>query len=204
MEAPLSTQAKIENRIEHIQKGLPFSIDSFYEAGSKASVQQSFSRLAKKGAIARVERGIYCRPKPLKSIPSIKTVASAEDVAHLWARQNGYKLVAQGQEEAYKLGLQTQAPIRKLYWTNGPSREFKVGRQRVKVLHVNSELLSWGNAPEGRLLRALSVLKNYELPAEKLKIAFSRLKISNSEGKQLLCKLTNRFHKHNVLPNLNL
>ncbi|KJG37734.1 hypothetical protein UA32_12310 [Photobacterium angustum] len=200
----MSTQAKIENRIKHIQKGLPFSINSFYESGSKASVQQSFSRLAKKGAITRLEKGIYCRPKPLKSIPSIKTVASAEDVARLWARQNGYKLVSQGQEEAYRLGLQTQAPIITLYWTNGPSRVFTVGKQQVKVIHVNSELLSWGNAPEGRLLRALSVFRHYDLPAEKLNIAFSRLSISNSEGKQLLSKLTNRFQNNNVLPELNL
>jgi hypothetical protein len=204
VELLMSIQAKVESRIKYIQKGFPFSTNSFYKLGSCLAVQKALSRLAAQGTITRVNRGIYCRPKPLKSIPSITTTVSAVDIARLWARQHNYKLVTHGLEEAYKLGFQTQAPIIKLYWTNGPSREFAVGKQRVKVVHANSELLRWGNEPEGRLLRALSVFRKYELPSGAFKIAFSRLQVDEITGQKLVCKIRNGVRSNHLLPNLNM
>ena len=57
----------------------------------------------------------------MASVPSIKLTASAEQVAKKWAQQNGYKLVRQGVDSAYRLGFQTQAPIKTVFWTNGVS-----------------------------------------------------------------------------------
>ncbi len=190
----MNVQTKVENRIKHLEKGLPFFTHNFYELGSTAAVQKALSRLTEQGVIKRVQRGVYCRPKPLKSIPSITTVASADDVARKWARENGYKLLSHGIEEAYKLGLQTQSPIIKLYWTNGPSREFKVGNQKVKVVQVKGELLKWGNKSQGRLLRALSMFENFELSEEAIKKAFSRLNLEENEGYHLVERISSLFN----------
>lgn len=198
----MSIQAKVEIRIKRIQKGLPFAINGFYKLGSRAAVQKALSRLTKLGEIFRLQRGIYCRPKPLKSLPSLTVTASAEQVAQLWARQHKYKLVSQGLEEAYRLGLQTQAPITKLYWTNGPSREFLVGNQKVVVKHIGENLLKWSNAPEGRLLRALSVFGESELPNSAFKQVFSRLQIAGQEANELLNKLTRSQEISKFIPQL--
>lgn len=186
----MSVQEKVVVRIKRLPKGHPFSIAGFYELGNRSAVQKALSRLVTEGMITRVERGIYCRPKPLNSMPFIKQSANAEQVARLWARENSFKLVPHGQEEAYRLGLQTQAPIAKLFWTNGPSREFRVGNQRVIVKHARRSLLVWPTKPEGRLLRGLSVLKQYEVPESAMQTAFQRLHLSKHEASLVLRKLS--------------
>ncbi len=185
----MSVQIQIEARLKHIRKGIPFTLTGFYSLGSTAAVQKSMSRLVQKGEIVRVSRGVYARPKPLKSIPTIKATANAEQMAKLWAKEHGYKLAPQGLEEAYRLGLQTQAPIRKVFWTNGPSREFAIGNNRVQVKTVSNNLLRWLNRPEGALLRGLVIMAKYEVTAAMLKTAFKRLGISENQINPILKKL---------------
>jgi len=173
-----------------MKRGIPFSITGFYTLGSRTSVQKAFSRLAQEGVLERVSKGFYVRPKPLPSMPSIKTTASAEQVARVWAKVHGYKLVSQGQEAAYRLGLQTQAPMKTIFWSNGPSREFKIGNEVVEVRHITGQKLRWGNGPEGALLRGLLVTPPESVEVSNLKTAFSRLSISGSEVREILHKLS--------------
>ena len=115
----MSVAIKVSSRVDRMRRGVPFSITGFYSLGSKVAVQKAMSRLVQEGVLERVAKGFYVRPKPLPSMPSIKTTASADQVAKVWAKEHGYKLVTQGQESAYRLGFQTQAPMKKVYWTNG-------------------------------------------------------------------------------------
>jgi len=186
----MSVSESVNNRVLRMKLGVPFSINGFYKLGSLTSVQKAMSRLAKEGVIERVSKGIYVRPKPLASIPSIKTTASAEQVAKHWAKENGYKLVRQGQEAAYRLGLQTQAPVKSIYWTNGPSREFKIGNERVLVKHISEKKLRWIGKPEGALLRSLAVLSPESVELANIKTAISRLSLSGQEAVSILHKLS--------------
>lgn len=113
----MSVAALARQRVHRMKRGVPFSISGFYSLGSRASVQQAMSRLVKEGLLVRVERGFYSRPKPLKNIPSVNVIASANDVAAAWAKERGYKITLQGLEAAYRLGLQTQAPVKRIYWS---------------------------------------------------------------------------------------
>lgn len=126
----MSVAALARQRVHRMKRGVPFSISGFYSLGSRASVQQAMSRLVKE-ACWWVERGFYSRPKPLKNLPSVNVVASANAVAAAWAKERGYKITLQGLEAAYRLGLQTQAPVKRIYWSNGPTREFRVGNELV-------------------------------------------------------------------------
>ena len=179
---------KIENKIKHIKRGALFSIRNYYHLGSESSVHKAFGKLIQDGLIFRMQRGIYCRPKQLKSIPSIITLASANQLAHFCAKEKNSKLFPQGMEEAYKLGFQTQMPVNMVYWTNNMNREFKVGNQIVLVKKVEDKLLKWGNKPAGKLLRALSTFTRRPSD-EKLKEAFSRLQLSEDEGHKLIINI---------------
>ncbi|EHA7035690.1 hypothetical protein JMG14_003692, partial [Salmonella enterica] len=77
----MSVAALARQRVHRMKRGVPFSISGFYSLGSRASVQQAMSRLVKEGLLVRVERGFYSRPKPLKNLPSVNVVASANAVA---------------------------------------------------------------------------------------------------------------------------
>jgi len=185
----MSVAEKVHLRIKRIRKGVPFSASSFYGLGSSTAVQKALSRLVKSGEIERLSKGVYARPKTLASAPSVKVSASAERVARHWAKEHGYKLVRQGQESAYRLGLQTQAPIRTIFWSNGPSRTFQVGRQVVEVRHTGNSRLKWPGRPEGELLRGLLVTPANSVDFSELSKALSRLSLSGSEAKALLQRL---------------
>lgn len=172
-----------------MQKGSPFPIEKFYALGSVTSVQKAMSRLTQQGVLIRVAKGIYARPKPLTNLPSIKMTAKAEDVAMAWAKANRHKLAPQGLEAAYRLGLQTQAPVKTVYWSSGPSREFRIGNQSVIVIHTTSTKLRWVSQPVGVFYRALLILSAEHTSVEKLKKAISRLELSASETISALQKL---------------
>jgi hypothetical protein len=190
----MSITAQIESRIARMRKGVPFSIEGFYELGTESAVQKAFSRLAKSGEIVRVSKGFYVRPRSIESLPGAKVMPSPEEVAKAWARNYGYKLVSNGFEAAYRIGLQTQAPARTIYWTNGPSREFKVGNSTVEVKHVASSKLKWLNQPEGIILRGLSVMEPEHFKPEQFRKVFKRLSLTGSEKERVLSNL-----KHSTL-----
>ncbi|MEX0624212.1 DUF6088 family protein [Saccharospirillum sp.] len=192
----MSVAMKVSSRVNHMRRGVPFSITGFYSLGNRTSVQKAMSRLAQEGVVERVSKGFYVRPKPLPSMPFIKTTASAEQVAKAWAKEHGYKLVSQGQEAAYRLGFQTQAPMKTVYWSNGPTREFKVGNQVVEVRHISGQKLRWGKTPEGTLLRGLLVTPPASVEISGLKKAIQRLSLSPVEAQSVL-------HKLRSLPLLN-
>jgi len=136
-----------------------------------------------------VAKGMYVRPKPLASMPSIKITASAEQIARKWAQQHGYTLVRQGVESAYRLGLQTQAPVKTVFWSNGASRTFSIGNEVVEVRHVAESKLRWKSRPEGELLRSFSVTPANSVKFSELKKALSRLKLSDAESRTAIKKL---------------
>jgi hypothetical protein len=185
----MSVSSLVNNRVSRMKRGTPFSIEGFYSLGTITSVQKAMSRLAKEEIIVRVAKGIYSRPKPLKSIPSIKITAKAEEVAKTWARTHHYKMVPQGLEAAYRLGMQTQAPMKSVYWTTGPSREFKIGNEVVQVHHTAKSKLQWENKPEGTLFRGLLALSPKHTSESSLMNALTRLKLTESETLKVISKL---------------
>jgi len=185
----MSVAELVSARVQRMQKGSPFPVEKFYSLGSVTSVQKAMSRLTQQGVLIRVAKGMYARPKSLKNLPSIKMTAKAEDVAVAWAKVNGYKLVPQGLEAAYRLGLQTQAPVKTVYWTSGPSREFKIGNQLVMVIHTADTKLRWASQPMGAFYRGLLTLSAEHTSVEKLKTAICRLGLSASEAVPVLQKL---------------
>ena len=186
----MSVAMKVALRVKCMKRGSPFSIAGFYALGSRTSVQKAFSRLVRDGVVERVSKGFYVRPKSLPSMPSIKVGASAEQVAKAWAKTYGYKMVRQGQEAAYRLGFQTQAPMKVIFWSNGPSREFKIGHEVVEVRHISRHKLRWEGKPEGELLRGMLVTRPSSVEISHLKKAFERLSLKPFEVNEIVRKLS--------------
>ena len=172
-----------------MKRGIPFSINRFYALGSVTAVQKTLSRLALKGDISRVDKGIYVRPKSLPRLPSITLKPSATSIAQVWAKRHNHTLVPQGMEAAYRLGFQTQAPVKTIFWTNGPSRRFVVGKEVVEVRHTARSKLRWNGRPEGELLRGLSVIPPSEVTLPTLYNAFKRLGLTDHDGLAALHRL---------------
>ena len=149
-------RAQVLNTVEN---GVPFSTKLFRELGlSGKDLYKVISRLLKAGELRRACRGLYFQPSASLSHLGLEAFPSPAEIAKSWASERGYILVAQGFEEAYRLGFQAQAPVVDVFWTDGPTREFHVGNAVAIVRHKASSRLLWADEPVGRLYRALLVV----------------------------------------------
>ena len=149
----MKTPLLIRNLIEAIPEGTPFAASAFFEAGARAAVYQTLSRLVKAGEIQRVARGLFVRPRESRFVGKIPP--SAHAVAAAVARASGGELQINGAEAAQRLGLSTQVPARPVYYTTGKSRRFRVGQLEVTLKHVSPRKMALGSRPAGEALTAL-------------------------------------------------
>ncbi|WP_175773291.1 DUF6088 family protein [Paraburkholderia phenazinium] len=136
-----------------LPEGGLLSPKEFLHLGSRAAVDQAFSRLAKAGKLLRVARGAYVAPV---SSRFGTRPPSPEKVVQSLAEQSGEVVTAHGASAANALGLTQQVPIREVYLTSGRTRKLKLGRSEVLVKHAPRWMLALGSRPAGAAVRALA------------------------------------------------
>lgn len=143
----------ILSHAESLPEGGLVSPKDFLHLGSRAAVDQAFSRLAKEGKLLRVARGIYVTPV----VSRFGTRAPApEKVVQSLAIQRGEAVTPHGANAANSLGLTQQVPIREVYLTSGRNRKLKLGRYEVSVRHAPRWMLALGSSQAGAAVRALA------------------------------------------------
>lgn len=123
--------------------------------GSRAAVDQALSRLARKGRLKRVCQGVYVRPVETRfglRLPTIEKVIKS--LSALW----GETIVPCGGAAANAFGLTTQAPVRPVYLTSGPSRKLKLGELTVDLRHAPRWQMVAPHQASGDAVRALAWL----------------------------------------------
>jgi hypothetical protein len=134
-------------------EGGVLSAKEFLHLGSRAAVDQAFSRLAREGKLLRVGRGTYVVPV----VGRFGTRAPAPDkVIYALATQSGDVVAPHGASAANALGLTQQVPVREVYLTSGRSHTLKLGRSEVTVKHAPRWMLALGNDRAGAAVRALA------------------------------------------------
>lgn len=156
----MSVAASIANRIKHMPKGKPFSIERFAQEGSRASVEKAISRLVMAGVLERVFRGVYMRPKVSRFVGRIKPSATA--IMEVVTKANGEKVQLHGAEAARLLNLSTQMQMVPTYYTSGPTREIRVGESLARLRHVSPDRLQHAGTKVGLALTALYYLGKEE------------------------------------------
>lgn len=136
-----------------LSEGGVLSPKEFLHLGSRAAVDQAFSRLAKDGKLLRVGRGAYVTPVASR----FGTRGPApEKVVESLAVRRGESVVPHGAAAANALGLTRQVPIREVYLTSGRTRTLALGRAEVLVKHAPPWMLALGPGPAGEAVRALA------------------------------------------------
>jgi uncharacterized protein DUF6088 len=155
-EDAMSISDKLAQRIRRWKRGAVFTPKDFLDLGSRAAVDQALSRLADKGEIRRLSRGLYHAPRislklgPLSPDPDV--------VAQAVARASGGRLQVTGAQAANALGLSTQVPAKTEYLTSGPTREVKVGKRVVTLRHASPKVLLAPGSKAGTVVQALRYL----------------------------------------------
>ncbi len=143
----------ILSHTQSLPEGGVVSPKEFLHLGSRAAVDQAFSRLAKEGKLLRVARGTYVTPVSSR----FGTRAPApEKVVQSLAAHSGEVVTPHGANAANALGLTQQVSIREVYLTSGRSRKLKLGRSEVTVKHAPRWMLALGVGPAGAAVRALA------------------------------------------------
>jgi hypothetical protein len=138
-----------------LPEGGLLSPKDFLHLGTRAAVDQNFTRIVRSGELLRIARGLYTRPEEGRFG---KRAPSAETVLASLSAMSGETIVAHGAAAANNLGLSMQVPMQEVFLTSGPSRTINLGKRKIMLRHAPHWLLLLENSPGGRLIRALAWL----------------------------------------------
>jgi hypothetical protein len=144
---------RILEETKGLPEGVPIAAKALLHLGQRAAIDQALSRLAGRGKLLRARRGIYLRP--VESRFGMRAPSVGKVVEEAQAR-SGEIIVSSGAAAANQLGLTTQVPVRQVYLTSGPSREFRLGKQVVEFKHAPRWQLTLANRHAGAVVRALA------------------------------------------------
>ncbi len=170
----------IIKRIRAKQRGWVFTPKDFLDVGSRAAVDQTLSRLAKKGVIRRLDRGMYDYPK---QHPTLGTLSpSADNLAQAIGSKTGDIVFPSGAAAANFLGLSTQVPAKPVYLTNGATRTRKVSGRTITLKHARVPIMDRLSNTANYTLQALSYLGKDGIDDQTIQQCAKRLDDADMKG----------------------
>ncbi len=130
-----SIENKIISRIYGRGRGWAFSQKDFSHLGSRGAIDLALFRLARKGTIRRVIRGLYDYPA-FSPLLDRQLSPDIDQAARALARKFGWRIQPGGAAALNLMGLSTQVPGRFVYLSNGPDRGYEIGRTRLQFRHT--------------------------------------------------------------------
>lgn len=152
----MTVSARIVRRVHARGRGVVFTPADFFDLGGRATIDQALSRLARKGAIRRLARGLYDYPRINPRLGPISPTPDA--VAHAIAKKTRSAVQVAGAQAANALGLSTQVPAHAMFLTDGPPRRVTIGRSVVTLRHASPRHLIAAGSAAGTVVQALRYL----------------------------------------------
>ncbi|MET4373292.1 hypothetical protein ABIA99_006014 [Bradyrhizobium sp. LB12.1] len=146
---------RILTHARSLPEGALISAKEFLHLGSRAAVDQALKRLHERNELMRLGQGIYVLP--VKTRFGTRAPA-AEKVIERFAATRAETIVPHGAAAANMLGLTTQVPMKLVYLTSGPNRQFKLGAQVVEMKSAPQWMLLPTQPRAGEAVRALAWL----------------------------------------------
>jgi hypothetical protein len=152
-------------RINGWGRGSVFVPGDFLDLGSREAVDLALHRLARKGTIRRLARGVYDFPK---EHPVLGLLApSADAVARALAGRDRTRLQPAGAYAANILGLSEQVPAKAVFLTDGPSRTVKIGPTTIQLRRTTPRNMEAAGRLSGLLMQALRELGEEHVTPER-------------------------------------
>ena len=156
---PGSVPQRIMERAEALPEATPICPKAFLDLGTRAAVDQAFSRLVREERLDRICRGVFMRTIVTRFGLAAPELSKALDaLAKLW----GEVIVPHGGASANVLGLTRQNQVAPTLLTSGPDRLLNIGG-RVRLLHAPRWKLILPHRPAGMVVRALDWLGRDEV-----------------------------------------
>lgn len=160
-----SIDLQILARIQEWGHGSVFVPSDFLDLGSREAVDLTLHRLARKGTIRRLARGVYDFPK---EHPVLGLLAPSPDaVARSLAGRDRTRLQPAGAYAANLLGLCGQVPAKAVFLTDGPSRTVKIGPTTIQLRRTTPRNMEAAGRLSGLLMQALRELGEEHITPER-------------------------------------
>ena len=137
----------------------------FLEIGSRQAIDIALVRLARKGTLRRLARGVYDFPKEHPVLGPLQP--SAEAVAKALAGRDHTRLQPAGAYAANALGLSEQVPAKAVFLTDGPSRTVKIGPMTIQLRQTTAKNMAAAGRLSGLVIQALRELGKEHVTPER-------------------------------------
>lgn len=126
----------------------------FVDLGSRAAVDKTLQRLAARGDLRRIDRGLYDRPRS-NALTGRSTVPDYRAVIRAVTRRDRARAVIDGMTAANELGLTTAVPARIEVLVDARLKPIKLGNQEIHFRYAAPSRLYWAGRPAMRVVQAL-------------------------------------------------
>lgn len=165
MKTAQSIDSRIVAAIHSRGRGSVFVPADFLDIGSREAVDIALHRLARKGTIRRLARGVYDFPKEHPVLGCLQP--SAEAVAKALAGRDRTRLQPAGAYAANALGLSEQVPAKAVFLTDGPSRTVRIGPTTIQLRRTTPRNMAAAGRLSGLLIQALRELGEEHVTRER-------------------------------------
>lgn len=148
---------KILSRIYGRGRGWSFTKTDFIAEFGEANIHKALSDLEKAGKIRRICRGVYDYPAYSDLLKQTLS-PDLHQVAHALARKFNWHILPSGDAALNLLGLSTQVPGKWVYLSDGPNREYEIGKQTLQFRKTALKDTRFKYPMSGLLVQALKAL----------------------------------------------
>jgi hypothetical protein len=184
--SPNSIDTQIARRVQRAARGTVFTPDSFAAVGSRAAIDKALQRLAARGELRRLSRGLYDKPRQDELLGTLWP--SVESVVKAIAGKNRLRTQPAGVYAANMLGLSEQVPAKVLLLTDGVSRTVQAGPMRITLKRTTPRQMAAAGRLSGLLIQAFKSLGAAHLTPEH--VARLRRSIPAAERSKVAADIT--------------
>jgi len=163
--SPQAIDSRILATIHGHGRGSVFVPSDFLGIGSREAVDLALHRLARKGTIRRLARGVYDFPKEHPVLGPL--TPSADEVAKALAGRDQTRLQPAGAYAANTLGLSEQVPAKAVFLTDGPTRTVKIGTTTIQLRQTTARNMATAGRLSGLLIQAFRELGKEHITPER-------------------------------------
>ena len=135
------------------------------DLGGRPTIDSALHRLAQKGQVRRVIRGISDYPR-FSEFLGQQLGPDIDQVARAFARKFRWRIQPSGAVALNLLGLSTQVPARAIYLSDGPDRTYKLGNTSLVFEHTALKEAGFKLRESGLIVQALKSLGSERITPE--------------------------------------
>jgi len=173
----------ITKRIEEAPFGSAFIASDFTDLAEYETARKTIARLEKKGALRRVIRGVYDKPR-FSSLLQEYAAPNPDQIAHAIARNYNWTISASGNTALNQLGLSTQVPADWSYISSGPYKEYTFGNITLSFIHRSDNQMTGMSEKTLLLIQALKAIGQGNVSDAEIKVI--RKRFSSDDFKIIL------------------